>query len=381
MKFLKHILPLLILLITYHADSAINNISAYESKISYEFDSNFSEPRKNISCFDFSFSEENHNLDIGFSDTDIFSRQIRFGINTELIEAWKIVKKAGIDDLARNTDVLDEVLKLQSKTLNSKPLDVQKLFDNGFGNTLNKHSDADKTKMLARINGWDAKYVDDLARRLGNEKYNGLADELADPVLFKLYDDIIKDPGNAIDIAKHGGDDIMVKVGRSEFFQKMTGLGRKFETKVCLKAFKNRSSAKYIDLKEKFHKSFKKNLDDYDMFSQVQLKYDRDNYFVADQVFVKYGIDEDGIEIIDDILIVENKLKNSTKLTKPQMSAYKKTIFNVRSNNVLSEFDNGKRLSSGRMLKFSSNKQWFKVCDGKNGDAITIIRKINKNDL
>ena len=51
--------------------------------------------------------------------------------------------------------------------------------------------------------------------------------------------------------------------------------------------FKNRSSAKYLELKQKFQTDFGKNLDDYDMYSQVQLKYDGDNYFVADQLFVK----------------------------------------------------------------------------------------------
>jgi hypothetical protein len=39
--------------------------------------------------------------------------------------------------------------------------------------------------MLAKLNEWDAVRVDDLARRLGNTKYAGLADELADADLFK----------------------------------------------------------------------------------------------------------------------------------------------------------------------------------------------------
>jgi hypothetical protein len=40
--------------------------------------------------------------------------------------------------------------------------------------------------------------------------------------------------------------------------------------------------------------------------------YNQDNYFVADQVFVKYTTNQLGKEVIDDIVIIENKLSSTT---------------------------------------------------------------------
>jgi hypothetical protein len=79
-----------------------------------------------------------------------------------------------------------------------------------------------------------------------------------------------------------------------------------FEIETCLKAFKNRQSKEYLQLKNQFQKDFGKNLDDYDMYSQVQLYYSGDNYFVADQVFVKYKL-VGREKVVDDILVIENK--------------------------------------------------------------------------
>ena len=112
------------------------------------------------------------------------------------------------------------------------------------------------------------------------------------------------------------------------------------------------------------------------MYSQVQLNYDGDNYFVADQVFVKYGIDDDGFQFVEDVVIIENKLSSSTPLTTPQSNAFTKTSFTVRSQSLPSQFGSGKNLTSGTALKFSGTKQWYKVHDGSNGDAITGIKKM-----
>jgi len=149
-----------------------------------------------------------------------------------------------------------------------------------------------------------------------------------------------------------------------------------FETDVCLTAFKNRSSAKYVELKSKFQTDFGKNLDDYDMYSQVQLKYSGDDYFVADQLFVKYKTDALGRKVVDDIVVIENKLSSTTPLTTPQSNAFNSTSLTVRSQNLPSQFGSNQNITSGTVLNFSGTKQWYKVHDGSNGDAISGISKM-----
>lgn len=152
----------------------------------------------------------------------------------------------------------------------------------------------------------------------------------------------------------------------------MTAKGKGFERDVCLTAFKNRSSAKYLELKNKVSTDLGKNLDDYDMYSQVQLKYDGDNYFVADQLFVK----RDALGDIDDIIVIENKLSSTTPLTTSQTNAFRKTSFTVRSVSVESEITRNTFLNQNTVLTFSDSKQWYKVHDGASGDVISGIEKM-----
>lgn len=111
------------------------------------------------------------------------------------------------------------------------------------------------------------------------------------------------------------------------------------------------------------------------MYSQVQLKYDGDNYFVADQVFVKYKTIQ-GQKVVDDFVVIENKLSSSTPLTTPQSNAFKKKTFQVRSKNSLSQFNSSQNLTNGTVLNLSGKKQWYKVHDGSSGDVITGISKM-----
>jgi hypothetical protein len=127
-----------------------------------------------------------------------------------------------------------------------------------------------------------------------------------------------------------------------------------------------------LELKNKVSTDLGKNLDDYDMYSQVQLKYDGDNYFVADQLFVK----RDALGDIEDIIVIENKLSSTTPLTTPQTNAFQRTSFTVRSQSVPSEFGSGVNLTSGKPITFSDSKQWYKVHDGANGDVISGIQKM-----
>jgi hypothetical protein len=162
------------------------------------------------------------------------------------------------------------------------------------------------------------------------------------------------------------------KWGQREFFKNVTAKGKNFEESVCLVAFKDRNSAKYLELKQKFQVDFQRNLDEYEMFSQVQLKYDGEEYFVADQLFVKY----DAFGEVEDMVVIENKLSSTTSLTTPQSSAFTKNSFTVRSLEKISETNPSAKLDQGTILNFDSTKQWYKVHDGSNGDVITGIGKM-----
>lgn len=162
------------------------------------------------------------------------------------------------------------------------------------------------------------------------------------------------------------------------FFKTVTKAGKDFEELICKVAFKNRSSTKYLELKNKFQVDFGKNLDDYEMFSQVQLKYNSaGDYFVADQVFIKYGFDEFGAKYIDDVAVIENKLSSTTSFSPNQTSALQSSSFTVRSNPIESGTSNNLFLNKNEVLNFSNTKQWYKVHSSGDGTAITGIQKIN----
>jgi hypothetical protein len=140
--------------------------------------------------------------------------------------------------------------------------------------------------------------------------------------------------------------------------------------------FQNRASKEYLQLKQQFTNDFGKNLDDYDMYSQVQLYYNGDDYFIADQIFVKYKTVM-GVDMVDDILVLENKLSGGTPLTSLQNGALKSSSYRVRSNDLSSQFDSNTLLKKNTELRFLDENQWYKVHDGGNGDIISGINKLN----
>jgi hypothetical protein len=124
-------------------------------------------------------------------------------------------------------------------------------------------------------------------------------------------------------------------------------------------------------LKQQFTNDFGKNLDDYDMYSQVQLYYNGDDYFIADQIFVKYTTNQAGRKVVDDILVLENKLSGGTPLTSPQNGALKNNSYKVRNQKkIYSEYETMNELKYGEELKFSNNIQWYKVHDGSSDGKI-----------
>ncbi|WP_375587718.1 hypothetical protein [Flagellimonas aurea] len=162
-----------------------------------------------------------------------------------------------------------------------------------------------------------------------------------------------------------------------EFFKFITVIGKKFEKETVLPLLKNRSSTGYLNLKGKVNTDFGKNLDDYDLYSQVQLKYDGDNYFVADQLFVKYGVDSDGYNTVEDIVIIESKLKEGTVLSKAQLKARGNNELIVRSKKTKSLFSNQENLSAKETLKFDGDIKWYKAYDFDDGESLNDIKKIN----
>ncbi len=166
------------------------------------------------------------------------------------------------------------------------------------------------------------------------------------------------------------------KNSKSPEFWKWIQRGRKFEKEYLLPRLKNRASAEYAQLRNKVQSTCNVNLDEYDMYSQVQFKYnDAGDYFVADQVYVKWGKDEFGVNKIQDIVIVEDKLSEGTRLTKHQNGGKAATSLTVRSKTL--KPDSG---VSGYVLPknavINGNNKWMKIFDSENGDAISDILRL-----
>jgi hypothetical protein len=300
---------------------------------------------------------------------DIFFRYTRQYPSAQVKEILEIAELTkGLDKLKLRTFLDDLADASFAGAVKGKPdlVDSWKV--------VSKHADLrTNTKFLENISG----YSDDLLKQLDEDLLNPKwADELK--TLFKESPDDVtnvwkklkQDPAEAWEISK--ADPAWEKWSQREFFKDVTVKGKGFERDVCLTAFKNRSSVKYIELKSKVSADLGKNLDDYDMYSQVQLKYDGDNYFVADQLFVK----RDALGDIEDIIVIENKLSSTTPLTTPQTNAFQRTSFTVRSQSVPSEFGSGVNLTSGKPITFSDSKQWYKVHDEANGDVISGIQQM-----
>ncbi len=132
-----------------------------------------------------------------------------------------------------------------------------------------------------------------LSRKL--EEFPHLADELSDDVLFDAYKKFHDDISQSYEILDDLADDVVedvvnkTKNSKSAEFWKWIQKGRKFEKEFLLPRLKNRASAEYTQLRNKISEIFGVNLDECDVYSQVQLRYNEaGDYFVADQVYVKW---------------------------------------------------------------------------------------------
>ena len=126
-----------------------------------------------------------------------------------------------------------------------------------------------------------------------------------------------------------------------------------------------------------------KDIEGYELYTQVQLYIGTsgNNYFVADQVFVKYGINNKGKEVITDILVLENKLNGGTKLSNMQGSGYtnRTGTFRIRSKKIKSKYDKTKTLVQGGETEVELT--FIKVYDGTDANTIDGIRFVDIQDL
>lgn len=250
--------------------------------------------------------------------------------------------------------------------MDGNPLEIKKLIDNGFGDVLKTIDEATAIARLQKMNQWDPKLIDDLARRLGDSKYAGLADDLVDNDIFDIYEKLVLDPLNARDLVKHLDlkDGVLDKVGKSAFFVEVTSLGKAFENVVSGAVTSGSWRTKLKDvLSSKFGVN---DLDAYEMFEQVQFSYNSTgNYFVADQVFAKFKTVA-GQKIIDDIIILENKLSSVTKLTSNQSSAKAVSNYTTRGTKL------GVPKGSDANFKDGFSK-WVRAYGDGSGNTITDI--------
>lgn len=210
------------------------------------------------------------------------------------------------------------------------------------------------------------------------DAYQGLKLDLQDLDLFNTYKKIANDIEQGYEILDDLDDALSTLTSQksqnstSPNFWKYIQNGKKFEKDFLLPKLRNRLSDEYSLLKNKANEEFGINLDEYDMYSQVQLKYNTSDYFVADQVYVKWTT-VNGQNLIDDIVVIENKLSASTRLTTNQNAGKAASTLVVRS---VDKFPDNSVLGLELKGIIPINNKWLKIYDSDNGDIITGIEKI-----
>jgi len=114
------------------------------------------------------------------------------------------------------------------------------------------------------------------------------------------------------------------------------------------------------------------------MYSQVQFKYNTaGNYFVADQVYVKWGPNPNtGIDEIQDIVIIEDKLSSGTRLTTNQNAGKRATSLTVRSVELFPQSSISGNALTNQLPSINTNDKWLKIFDSENGDRISDIVRL-----
>lgn len=229
-------------------------------------------------------------------------------------------------------------------------------------------------------------------------QFDNMTDDMIDSIVYEMKHD--KRGGNVRTLIKESPSDInnvmrpwlqdpafayaakdntnarWQKWRKSIFAKHKFGLGNKFE-KLCNKGLKRRllpgQSGIYNTVKNKIISLTGKNIDDYELFTGVQLKIGTsENYFVADQLFVKY--EKVGkARVIKDIIVVETKLQTATNLSPRQLEALQNATqgFYVRSKKASSKYNKNIKLNQqSEKLKFNGSPTFIKMFDDANGNAI-----------
>ena len=256
-------------------------------------------------------------------------------------EAWKVLYLAGDDtklSVSILTTISDKIVKEGQKSADL----VQEIKTAGnfaewkrlklanrrgdLLTTLKSNLSNLPTNLLNKIDNWS---IDELTRLESHlNKYSDLAGELSNPKLFDAVETIMKNPENAWDALRDlKSTDIVSesvnRIGKSSFFTDVIGKGRAFEKNVLLDiihGFKTKSGKAYDAVKSSME-SLNKNIDDYVLFNQVQFDVPGGK-MIADQVLVKYKV-VGNKKIIDDVVILENKLKSTTNYTSRQISGWR----------------------------------------------------------
>jgi len=125
--------------------------------------------------------------------------------------------------------------------------------------------------------------------------------------------------------------------------------------------------------------SSNKNLDEYELFEQVQLKINGgSDYFIADQIFVKYN--EYGK--MEDIIVIECKLSDATKVSAKQSASIKESyensnsFFEVRSKKIESKFDKETKLKQKDIFTFNNEITFIKAEDGDDASQLKSLKKL-----
>jgi|GEM_PF-7082077 len=242
-------------------------------------------------------------------------------------------------------------------------------------NSLDEALDA---KLLSKIEDLDNDYLVKLEADIVHPRYGAtikeLVEENADD-LTEIWKRLKEDVGFCWEMRSEGGSRWQ-KWAQRAAFKDATQKGRAFEDLV-LNSIKARSGAWYNKLKQEVATFGINNLDEYEFFDQVQFGFPQRklpdgsfvDYFIADQVFVKFKTEIVGgvsRKTIDDMVILETKLSQSTSLTPNQNIAKGLNKYTTRGNKLPG-------IPSGSSAPFNGPIKWIKAYDAGVGNVITDI--------
>jgi hypothetical protein len=124
-----------------------------------------------------------------------------------------------------------------------------------------------------------------------------------------------------------------------------------------------------------------KNIDDYELFTGLQLNIkNTGNYFVADQVFVKFT-KVDGEKVITDMIVMESKLTDAIKLSTRQGEAFthKNGGFSGRTKNPENLYNKkGDYIESFKNIEIEPTFiKCYDKTDGSEIENLKIITNVN----